>query len=165
MIRIFDTEGGELKVNENCFLIPELNAIMHGYEEYMPPLKYVYLMTAPDSPYNNLPMEEKLQVVSDDTGGDFSLDDELISKAITKLNTLYETPAMRFLKALQLNLDRLSKHVGTSSISDGKDGNMTEFYRMQQTAGKMLESFKASEKIVEDEMKVNLRGKAKIGRY
>ena len=165
MIRIFDTEAGELKVNENCFLIPELHAIMKGYEDFMPALKYVYLITAPDSPYNNLPLEEKLQVVSDDTGGEFSLDDELIEKAITKLRSLYETPAMRFRNALQVNLDRLSKHVATSAISDGKDGNMSEFYRMQQSAGKMLESFKAADKIVEDEMKVNLRGKAKIGRY
>lgn len=166
MVHIFDIEGGELKINENCYMIPELTDIINEYsDDPIPALKYVYLLTSPNSPYNNLPEKEKLEAISDDVGGDFGLEDEVIEKAIKKLKHLFETPAMRFKNAHQIMMDKMSKYLSSAQIEAGRDGNLAEIHRMQSTASKTLDAFKALEKVVEEELKAKLRGKAKQGRY
>lgn len=164
MIRIFEIQEGELTITEHCLLIKEIKTIIDKHKDPMPILKYVYLMTAPDSPYANLGEEERLEVVSDEVGGEFSLDDEDIEAALTKLKKLYATPTSRYYEAVRANLDNLSTYLMNSAISEGRDGNIDSIIRIQSTSGKTIENFKKLEKIREEEL-TTLRGSAEKGRY
>lgn len=166
MIRIFDIEDGVLKINENCVLIPELKKIMDEYkEDAIPALSYVYFMTSPDSPYGNIPEEEKQQTISDDVKGSFGFEDEEILNAIDKLTKLYETPTMRYFKAVKISMENMSVFLQTSKVNGGKDGNADTIHKIQSNVGKQMESFKKLEKIVNEEVKVAMRGKAQTGMY
>lgn len=166
MIRIFDVEDGVVKINENCLLIPELKSIVTAYPEgYIPALSYVYFMSAPESPYGNLPEEEKQQVISDDVKGNFGLEDEIITVALDKLKKLYETPTMRYYEAVKKSMDNLSVFLNTEKVKSGKDGNIEAIDRIQSNAGKKIKAFKELEKAVDDEIKVAMRGKAQSGMY
>lgn len=165
-MRIFDIEEGRIKINENCLLIPELKAIIDEYEDSIPALSFVYFMTDPSSPYNNLPDEEKKESISFDVKGDFGLDDEVIEAAIVKCAKLYETPTMRYYNAIKQTLDMVSDQLSnTTTITYGKDGNAEIIDRMQTNAGKKIEAFKKLEKIKDEEVRTLLRGRAELGMY
>lgn len=166
MIRIFDVEDGKVKINDNCILIPELKIIVDTYKDPISALGYVYYMTAPDSPYTNVPEQDKQQMVSEDIGGEFGFEDEVILKALEKLKTLYETPTGRYYEAIRRSLDITSEQLANiTQLTYGKDGNADIVDRMQMNAGKKIEQFKKLEKIRDEELKTALRGKAVGGMY
>jgi len=166
MIRIFELdEHKKLSINEHTLLVPELKAIIDKFEDPIPPLSYVYLLTVPDSPYANLPEDEKKQSISEDVGGEFSLEDPIIDAAITKLQTLFSTPTSRLFIALQKSIDTISEYLTNASVIEGKDGNLDSIRQYQQNIGKIHESFKKIEKAKDEELKVALRGKARLGLY
>lgn len=167
MIRIFDVEDGKVKTNENCLLIPELNAIVKGYKDPIPALAYVYFITAPDSPYANVPEEDRQKMISEDIGGDFGFEDALILAAVGKMEKLFETPTVRYYNAIRKSLDMTSAQLSSiTELTFGvKDGNAEMIYKMQANAGKLIESFKKLEKVKDEELKTALRGKAQSGMY
>lgn len=167
MIRIFDVVNGKVVINENCDLIPELKAVKGAYKDPIPALSYVYNMTAPDSPYSNAPAEDKQAMISEDIGGDFGFEDEVILNAIAKLEKLFETPTVRYYNAIRKSLDMTSAQLSAiTTLTFGvKDGNADMIYKMQSNAGKLIEQFKKLEKIRDEELKTALRGKAQSGMY
>lgn len=167
-MKIFDIDEGKIKVNENCLLIPELKAIVDTYENPIPALSYVYYMTSPDSPYHNLSQEDKINVISEDVGGDFGFDDTVIENALEKLHKLYETPIQEYYEG-QKNamhmMGRFLKNLTENSIEHGKDGNLSEIFRMQKEAGKVMESFLKLDKLWKEQVQDKLRGNAELGEY
>lgn len=167
-MKIFEVEEGKIKINENCLLIPELKAIVDEYEDPIPALAYVYFLTDPESPYHNLSEEEKKTSISDDVGGDFGFEDEAIENAITKLKKLYETPVQEYYEG-QKNamhmMGRFLKNLSETSIEYGKDGNLSEIFRMQQNAGKVMESFLKLDKLWKEQVQQKLRGNSELGEY
>jgi len=165
-IRIFEAVDGKLVITDQCLRIPQLKAVYDSQKDPIPAFNYIDWMTAPDSPYSRLPEEEKLQMISEDAGGDFEVDDELITAAIDKLNALYVTPTKRYYEAVKKSLDITSEQLSNiTQITYGKDGNAEMIDKMQMNAGKKIEAFKKLEKITEEEIKVVLRGKAQSGMY
>lgn len=167
MIKVFDIEDGKVKINENCLLIPELKALVESYTNPIPALGYVHFMTAPDSPYANIPEEDRQQMISEDIGGDFGFEDDVVIAALEKMHKLFETPTMRYYNAIRKSLDMTSAQLSTiNALTFGtKDGNAEMIYKMQSNAGKLIEQFKKLEKIKDEELKTALRGKAQSGMY
>lgn len=166
-IRIFEIdEKKKISISEHTLLVPELKALIDKYPaDPMPVLTYVYFMTVPDSPYAYLPEDEKEAYVLADVGGNFLLDDPLIEEAIIKLQKLYETPTASIHKAAKKNLERMIKDLADKEITYGKDGNADHMYKLQTGLAKIMDNFKKLEKMVEEEQKIALRGKAKAGFY
>lgn len=165
MIRILDIVDGKVRINENCLLIPQLKAVVDAYIDHIPALTYVAYMTAPDSPYANLPEDEKQQLISEDTPGEFGLEDDVIIAALNKMIKLNNTPTMRFYVAVKKSMDNMSTYLETAVITGGKDGNLEAIHRIQSNAGKTIEAFKKLERIKDEEIKTALRGKAQSGMY
>lgn len=165
MIRIFEVENGTVKLTEHCYLIKELKALIDKYEDYMPVIKYVYLLTAPDSPFANMREDEKLEAISDEVGGDFTLDDEEIDAAIQKLNKLYETPITRIYNGLIKSIDGMAHYLANTTIEPGRDGNDRAIDAIQNNMSKKIESLRKLEKMKDEEQKTNMRGKAQMGEY
>lgn len=62
--KILEYEDGRIKVTPQAFAIPEIKAILDKYDMKAEPyLMYVYNMSAPDSPYRNIPDEEKVESI------------------------------------------------------------------------------------------------------
>src|SRR6478609_9835003 len=132
-MRIFEVVDGKVVINDNVLLMPELKALHDAYEDPIPALTFVHWMTYPDSPYHNLSQEQKINAISDDVGGDFGLEDEVIEAALVKLRWLYETAVQEYYEG-QKNamhmMGRMLKNLTENSIQAGKDGNMSEIFRM-----------------------------------
>ena len=161
LIKIFDVENGQVRINENCLLIPELKKITQTYVDPIPPLCFVHFMTDPLGPYGNLPEDKKEEIVYKDYKGNYTLDDEPIFKAIDKLKILYETENMRLLKKAKLGLDTLGSFLATSKITDGKEGNLNAYTMALSRIGKISQEFADLEKTVKNE--IQARGNTNIG--
>lgn len=60
--KILEYEDGRVKVTAEAFGIPEIKDILDKYDlKAEPYLMYVYYMSAPDSPFVNIPAEEKVE--------------------------------------------------------------------------------------------------------
>lgn len=166
LTRVFDVEEGAVKINENCYLIPELKAIIDKYEDPVPALAYVYFMVAPDSPYANLEKDEKAEIVNNDVGGDFSLEDDEIEAAMIKCEQLMFTRVQRIHRAAGINLDRMAKDLEEQEITHGqRDGNADTFLRIQKELPRLMENYRKLEKMAEEEQQTKLRGTAQSGMY
>jgi hypothetical protein len=167
-MEIFTVVDGKIVLNPNCLLIPELKAINEAYEDPLPAYAYVNYMTHPDSPYHNLPIDKKQQVVSDDVGGDFGLEDPEIESAIAKLDELYFTPVQDYYEG-QKNamhvVGRYLKNLKESALLAGREGNLGQIISMQKEAGKTMDSFLKLEKLWKEQVQQKLRGNAELGEY
>lgn len=166
LVKIFEVEDNVVKVSEACLLIPELRAIVEKYDNPIPPLTYLRLLVAPDSPYANLDEEERQQLASEDAGGDFSLEDEEIDAAIVKLKKIMYTRTQRLHAAAGNNLDKISKYLDEAEIDgSGRDGNLGELYRIQINLPKLMENYNKLTKMAAEEQSAKLRGSAQAGMY
>jgi hypothetical protein len=167
---IFFIEDGKLKLNINILAIPELKAVYDKYiNDYEPPLLYIHFMTHPRSAYHNVQEGDKEQLIAEDVGGDFDLDDDLIDKALNKCRFLYYTAVTEYYEGQKNSMyviGKVLKSLTESSITMGaRDGNLAEIVRMQKEAGKTMESFLKLEKLWEEQTQQKLRGNAEVGEY
>lgn len=167
IVRIFEMgEEKTLGINEHTLLIPELKRLIDTHKkDPIPVLRYVYLMTVPDSPYANMEEDEKETMILEDTGGDFTLDDADIKAAIEKLTKLYETPTTRTYRAMKIRMDKMDEYLADAAVLEGRDGNLPEIRQYMQNIGKIHDNYKKLEAAVQEEVKVAMRGKAKQGMY
>lgn len=136
---------------EDCWLIPELKAVMENYEDPIPALSFLYFMVDPLSPYMNLPEDDKEETIISDYPGEYTSEDDVIITALSKLTTLYETPLMRFYKNAKKGLERLGEYLATTSITEGRDGNLAAYSAALTRMAKISQDAKLLEKMVEEE--------------
>ncbi len=167
--KILEYEDGLIKVTAEAYLIPELKKILDKYDMSAEPyLAYVHLMTAPDSPYINLPETEKHETIVYDTittVGDFDIEEPLLTDAVNKLKGLYTSTLVRHYEGLKILMDKFTQYMIDNEITEGKDGNMSELMRILKDAGINMRSFKDIEKQVDEELKTKMRGKSVLGDY
>jgi hypothetical protein len=168
MTIFYVTEDNQLKINDNCLLIPELKAVVDAYEDPIPALAYLNFMTNPESPYHELLISEKEDMISKDVDGDFGTDDEVIIAALEKLRILYTTPMQEYYegqKNSMLVMGRFLKNLTEGAVVMGRDGNLTDIRNLQKEAGKTIESFMKLEKLWKEQVQQKMRGGAELGEY
>lgn len=167
--RILEYEDGRVKVTAYAYAIPEVKALIDKYDMQAEPyLAYVHAMSAPDSPYVNVPEEEKKEVVIYDvqeTMGEFDYDDPLLQNALDKFAKLYTSTTKIYYDALKISIERMAAYVKSAEIESGKDGNLSELHRMHKEAATTIRNFKDIEKQVDEELKIKMKGNNEMGEY
>ena len=152
LAEVFDIVNGTVVINHNCLSIPELKAIHDEYEEPIPAFNYLYFKFKPDSPYANLPEEEKDDIILHDYPGEYTLEDEVMIKAIEKLELLYITPTYRYYIDNKTLLEKLGTFARNTPITTGRDGNLSALAMQVKSVGKTIMEFKQLEKVVLQEL-------------
>lgn len=167
--RILEYEDGRVKVTAHAYAIPEVKKLIDKYDmDVEPYLAYVHAMSAPDSPYCNIPEGEKRETVIYDIQeslGEFDYDDGLVQLAIDKFNTLYTSTLRRYYLGLQKSIEKMAKYLENEEIVAGKDGNLAEIIRIQKEGGITIRNFKDIEKQVDEELKIKMKGNNELGEY
>lgn len=155
MVKIFDIENGRVIINPHCLLIPELKALRENYEgiEVFCYVAFLFKETI-DNPYGNLEKDIRKEVLLKDFPGAYRPSDELVCKAIDKLQDLYETPITKYFKQVRGLLEKVGNYAATVIIDDGKEGNMTHVLKIIKEVGMVAKQFADAEKVkLEDELK------------
>lgn len=162
-IKIFDIVGGQVVINHNCLSIPELKAIAEEYTDPIPAFNYLHYKYDIESPYANIPEEEKEDVLLNDFPGDYTLEDEVMIAAIQKLEELYVTPTYRYYLDNKILMEKLGTFARTSPVTSGRDGNVGALQSQLKAVGKTILEFKQLEKVVLAELE-ETKGRARGGK-
>ena len=164
-IRLFELENRIVKPTEHCYMISWLKQIIDDYpEDHVKVLAYIYYMSyrGPDNPYFNVVDEDRDEKILRDLQPEFNIEDTSILFAIDKCKDLYETPTMRSYDAIKTMLDNLNTYLKTTEITDGREGNVGTMLRVGKEFKSLRESFKGVLEDVQEENKVQARGKTKL---
>src|SRR5690606_18364829 len=129
----------------HCYSIPELKNIIDKYpKEHMNMLFFAFYKSCPyksDNPYADYSDFEKDEIlIKDFLKRDINIitDNIDLLAAIEKLSSLYETTCSKYLQQNKKNLEDIMDYIGTNSVTDGKEGNLTERIRIATTCGKTM---------------------------
>ncbi len=165
MIQLFDIQNKQVTTHANCYLIPELKAIIDTFpKDYLKILQYIAGMTIPDStnPYFDIEEHRREEVIlADIKPFDGWIEDMLIEKAINKCNMLFSTPTLRAFMGAKKALDRIGKYLDETEITDGKEGTSGTIERYMLKLPEFTDTYNTMEnKLKEEQAKV--RGSLKL---
>lgn len=167
--KILEYEDRRVKVTAQAFALPELKALIDKYELKVEPyLSYIYSMSAPDSAYTNIPLEEKSDAIIFDiqaTLGDFDFEDPLIQEAIDKLRNLYTSPNILLAESLGNELHRIRKKLDEEPLTMGANGNFRDRMTLMKEIGKISTEYSRVRELADKEMRVATKGDHELGGY
>jgi len=162
---IFDLANGKVVINENILLIPELKAVYEFYKDSIPAFSYLHFRYYPKGPYCNVPEEDKEEVILLDYPGEYTLEDEVMLKAIEKMESLVMSPTYRYYLDNKILLEKMGKFGREATVTAGRDGNASVLNSQLSKIGKTIQEFKQLEKVVNQEIeehKISVRGGKRI---
>jgi hypothetical protein len=162
LVKLFDIQNGVVVPTEHCYTLKSLKDIMDNYpEDHLKIYQYLFYMTCPNpdlNPFFHTPENDKEDIILSEIQAEFSTEDSEIYKALLFCEKLYETPTSRAYKGIKSMLDRLGKYMETTSITDGKDGNLTALVNAAKNYESVRNSFKGVYKDLQDEQQSKVRG-------
>lgn len=164
-IRLLELDGNIVKPTEHCYMISWLKAIIDEYpDDYIKVLSYVYYMSnlGPDNPFFNIPEVDRETKILKSIQPEFDTDDPIIQRAVDNCMELYTTPTMESYQAIKTMLENLNDYLKTTTIKDGRDGNITALLRVAKEFDSVRKSFKGVHEDLQEETKVQARGGVKL---
>lgn len=146
--KIFDIVNKQVVINHHCLSIPELKAVHDKYENPIPAFNFLFYKFDPESPYANIEEDSKDDILIADFPGEYTLEDEEMLKAISKLELLYITPSYRYYLDSKILMEKMGAFVRTCSITTGRDGSLSSLQMMLKSVGKTIQEFKQLEKVI-----------------
>ena len=162
-IRLFEVESGAIKPTEHCYMISWLHKIIEDFpEDHVKVFAYIFYMTnkTHENPYANIVEEELEERILRDLQPEFDREAPSILHAIDKCTELFETPTVRAYNGIKVMLDNMSTYLATTEITDGRDGNIRGMLAAAKDFKHIQASFKGAMEEVEEETKVQARGKS-----
>lgn len=162
MIRLFDIANGKVIASEHCYTLKFLKDIMDAYpEEHLRIYTYLFYMTCPNpdlNPFFHFIESEKEEVILEEIEADFSTDDDLIVRALTMCERMYQTETSRAYNGIKKALDNIARYMSTTQITDGRDGNIAQIGRIAKDFDAIRQSYKGVYKDLIEEQQSTVRG-------
>lgn len=148
MNKIVTIKDGKVVADINVLTIPELKVLYEKFEGEDRDLLFqgLYHLFDIDSPYQNLPEDEREDIVWGDFKGKFKpkFDKDIIA-AKDKLHKLSWNSAKDLLEGLKINVKNISMFLKTVEVNAGKDGNLTQLISAQKAVKDMIKNLNATE--------------------
>jgi hypothetical protein len=162
MVRLFDIQNGKLIPSEHCYTLKFLKDIMDEYpDDYISIYSYLFYMTCPNpdlNPFFDVPEQDKEEMILKEIDAEFSVEDDLIYKALKSCQKLYETPTYRAYLGIKIALDNMATFMATEKPTSGRDGSATAILRIAERFDMVRQSFKGVYKDLMEEQQSSVRG-------
>jgi hypothetical protein len=110
------------------------------------------------NPFFNTPEQDKEHIILKEIEAEFSTEDDDVYTALQFCQRMYETPTSRAYKGIASMLDRLGRYMETTSITDGRDGNINSIVAAAKNFDQIRASFKGVYKDLQEEQSSKVRG-------
>lgn len=164
---IFDIVEKRVIINPNILLIPQFKAIVDKYEKnYLDVFCFIYYFCYYKSPFSDYKPEQKEEILMTIYNKDdiFTLEDEEVIEAIKLFNEMQWTPTLELLEAAKCTLFRMADYLRTTTIIDGRDGNLTQINSLMKQLGATVGSYdQLKEQVEKEKEKTTIRGGKTIG--
>jgi len=167
--KLFDIQNGQIVPTEHCYTIKWLKNIMDEYQEddeYLKVYMYLFYMNFPSpdlNPYFHVKAYEKEEVILKDIEANFSTEDDYVVHAMKRTKEMYETPTSRAYDGIAGMLEKLAVYMKTTTITDGRDGNISGIVAAAKNYEAVRASFKGAYKDLQDEQTSRVRGGKGLG--
>ena len=84
-------------------------------------------------------------------------------KALRNIRKMYETPTSRAYEGIAGMMDKLAIFMKTSTITTGRDGNMSAIIQAAKNYDQIRQSFKGAYKDLQEEQQSHIRGNKNVG--
>jgi hypothetical protein len=162
MVRLFDIQNGKVIPTEHCYTLKFLKTIMEEYpEDHIQIYSYLFYMTCPNpdiNPFFHFRSIEKEEAVYEEVGGEFSMEDELIVHALKMCEKMYETETSRAYNGIKIALDNIADYMAKSSITDGRDGNISQIANVAKNFDGIRQAYKGVFRDLIEEQQSSVRG-------
>ena len=162
LVKLFDIQNGAVIPSEHCYTLKTLKNIMDKYpEEHLKIYLYLFYMTCPSpdlNPFFTTPAIDKEDMILEEIDCEFSTEDSAILMALKFCQDMYETPTSRAYHGIANMLDRLATYMGTATIEDGRDGNISQIVNAASKYEAIRSSFKGAYRDLKDEQQSQVRG-------
>lgn len=169
--RIFDVVDNKVVLKPEALLIPPYKEIWENDKskdkiEAYKIIKIIWFFCSPDSPYyQNTSEEERLQIIINDVINDkkYKPSKEIL-EGIEKYKSLYSTPELRLLDAVEIAIFKMDKFFrGIQSDED----NIKKVSDSIVAMPKLMQSLKDARRIAEssDASTTKVRGAKELGLY
>ena len=162
LTRLFDVQNDKVVITEHCYTLDFLKCIMDEYPKtHMSIYQYLFYMTCPDpesNPFFNLPSHEKEDIIITEVKLEESTEDSKIRYALYMCFKLYETPTFRAYMGIKKALDNMATYMANTTITDGRDGNISQIRAVAKDFDAIRQSFKGAYKDLKDEQSTSVRG-------
>lgn len=162
LIKMFDVQDGVLIPTEHCYALKSIKEVIEAFpDNYLKVLLYIFYMTCPDpekNPFFNIPEDEKESVILGEVKIDFSMDNPVITNAVSFCNKIYDTPTKRAYEGMKIMMDKIADFFKKQQLSTGRDGSLDSMTRTAKDYQKLRESFKGIEKDYNEEIKNRVLG-------
>jgi hypothetical protein len=154
---IFTVKDNVPQISPEGLFVPEMRNIWDQFKDKTEATKrlcYIYHMADPKSIYNKLSAEEKEKTIIKDFIGDESWTPSALElAAIEKYEKLTESTALRYLRATQSAMDKLSKYITNIQVDEN---NMKDFALTLEKGEKLITSY---QKLLDQIEKEQAQGK------
>lgn len=162
MNKIITIKNGKVVPDENVLGIPCLRKLYDKFKEEDRNLLFQYLHHLyEESPYQNIPEDEREERVAKDFKGNFkpNFDKDIIEAKEFMADMTY-SPVKDMLEALRINIRNISTFLKTVEIEAGRDGNLSQLTSYHKSVKDILKNYKATEQEFLSETQKN-RGNSK----
>ena len=161
-IKLFDIQNSNITPTEHCYTIASLKKIMDEYpEDFNNIYTYLFYMSClneEENPFSNVPESDKRDMVLSQVGGDFDPDDPDIEKALEVCRDLYKTPTYNLYMASKVGIEKISKYITSTMITQGRDGNDIAYLKYVDSFDKLCKSFEGRYNAFKQEQSTIARG-------
>ena len=162
MVRLFDVQNGKIIPTEHCYNLKFLKVLMIKYpENYLKIYSYLFYMTCPNpdlNPFFHFREHEKEDVILEEIEADFSTEDDLIVYGLSMCKKMYETETSRAYEGIKKALDNIADYMATTTITDGRDGNISQITNTAKSFDQIRQSYKGTLRDLMDEQETSIRG-------
>jgi hypothetical protein len=162
MVRLFDIQNGKVIPSEHCYTLKFLKDVMDVFpEEHLKIYSYLFYMTCPNpdfNPFFDVPEQDKEELILKEINADFSVDEDVIVRALEMCKKMYETPTYRAYLGIKITLDNLARVLATETPTFGRDGSATDLLKIAKEFDGIRQSFKGVYRDLQDEQQSSVRG-------
>lgn len=162
MVRLFDVQNGKVIPTEHCYTLKHLKDIMAQYPlNHMKVYTYLFYMTCPNpdmNPFFHFKDVDKEEVILEEIEADFSTEDDEIQQALRLCQKMYETETSRAYNGIKKALDNLADYMAKTSITDGRDGNISQIAGVAKNFDAIRQTYKGVFRDLIEEQQSSVRG-------
>jgi hypothetical protein len=165
--RILEYDNRRVKITPEAYAIPELKKLIDKYKKNPEPyLSYVHSLSAPDSPYINIPAVERTEAVIYDiqaTLGDFDFEEELLQAAVERMKSFYTSPVILAAEQAAEELHKLRIWLRDTPYQD--EESVKTRMSFLKDLEKVVLSYRNVRKQADEDLKVATKGDHELGGY
>lgn len=161
-MKLFDIVEKRVIINENILLIPTFKRVVDKYgDKCLDVFCFIHYYCNYKSPffeYTDENKEEKLMELYN-PDGIFTMEDPEIIEAMKLYNEIQWTPTMELVEAAKIMIHKMAAYLKTASLTDGKDGNITQIGNIMKQLGPNVASYdELKEHVEKEKAKANVYG-------